>query len=117
MNWGLLTIIILLCATACEPQYTIQELYFDTDADPVDTDTVSDPDCLTADICTQVTDPKCRAVGGMVALRWLTGSCHCDDGKQVVHYAEQRCLEGCIQNSNGQDWCVEDSPPVEEAPE
>lgn len=104
MTRGLFILIILLLAACDEHVTEVYEYYI------VDTDSGTDPDCFeSAEICTYVFDPYCVPNDGKPFLHTEKG-CVCVESVQYRYYEDQVCLEGCVENSNGVDYCLEDAP-------
>lgn len=100
MKRGLLILIFLL---GCDPDELES---FDADGD---TETEStDPDCEYGDACNVIYDPICLGPEGKPFLRTEKG-CICLDGNMHRVFEDQVCLEGCVENSNGVDYCLEDA--------
>lgn len=108
MNRGFLILIILLIG--CESaEWENLDLPVDT-ATEQDTETEStDPDCEYGDACNVIYDPICLGPEGHPFLRTEKG-CICIDGNMHRVFEDQVCLTGCVENSNGVDYCLEDSP-------
>lgn len=104
-------LILTLLFAACTPEYTIQELHFDTDADTGQE--VVDPECFSGDACTANTVKECwEGIGDNPKqfLRIWGEGCTCVNGKLKQVFRDQVCEQGCIVNTGGMDWCGEDAP-------